>query len=178
MGTVRSGLADAASLYDELDRGNRVRITRLCGVLLADPDEAADAVQDAFRKLHAALGTETRAMDWAAWLTRVAVNTCRDRQRSGWWGWCRQRGVSIDEASLPAAVRSPEDEVIGREVLRCVWDAIRRLPPRQREVFALRQLEGFSVDEAAAALGIGAGSVKQHLFRAVRSLRRAIGGDA
>jgi RNA polymerase sigma factor (sigma-70 family) len=165
------------TLYETLHREHRDRIERLCRVLLADPDEAADATQDVFAKLHHATTTEIRAMDWRAWLSRVAVNACRDRRRSGWWRWWRERGVGIDEAGLRSSVRTPEDEVIGREMQARVWAAIRRLPARQREVFALRQLDGHSTHEVAAMLGIAAGSVKTHLFRAVHDLRRAMGDE-
>jgi RNA polymerase sigma-70 factor (ECF subfamily) len=147
-------------------------------MLLADPDEAADVVQDVFAKLHQARQVETRPMDWAAWLTRVAVNACRDRRRSGWWRWWRERGVTLDDTTLRATMRTPEDEVIGREEQRRVWDAYRTLPPRQREVFALRQLEGFPTAEVAALLGLSPGTVKRHLFRAVHRLRRAVGGTS
>jgi RNA polymerase sigma-70 factor (ECF subfamily) len=58
-----------------------------------------------------------------------------------------------------------------------VWAAIRRLPARQRGGFALRQLDGHSTNEVAAMLGIAAGSVKTHLFRAVHELRRAMGDE-
>ncbi len=166
------------TLSDDLHRAHRQRIARLCQVLLADPDEAADTVQDVFAKLHEAVGKEKRAMDWSAWLTRVAVNACRDRRRSGWWRWWRERGVSVELAELRSIVRTPEDEVIGRETQLSVWNAVRRLPPRQREVFALRQLDGLSTDEVAGMLGISTGSVKQHLFRAVHALRRALGDSA
>ena len=161
--------------YDDLHRGNRDRLTRLCRTLLADADEAADTVQDVFTKLHHSLATETRPMDWSAWLTRVAVNACRDRRRSGWWRWWRQRGVPLEDTVLRSPTRTPEDEIIGQETQRHIWTAVRHLPARQREVFALRQLDGLSTDEAAAALGISTGSVKQHLFRAVHSLRRTMG---
>jgi RNA polymerase sigma-70 factor (ECF subfamily) len=160
---------------DDLHREHRARILRLCRVLLADEDEAADAAQDVFVKLHQAVAGEIRAMDWPAWLTRVAVNACRDRRRSGWWRWWRERGVRLEETGLRSAVRTPEDEILGRETQRAVWAAVRSLPQRQREVFALRQLDGLSTDEVAAALGITASSVKQHLFRAVTRLRRAMG---
>ena len=73
--------AAAMTSYDTLDRAHRDRVTQLCRVLLADADEAADAAQDVFTKLHRAVETETRTMDWSAWLTRVAVNACRDRRR-------------------------------------------------------------------------------------------------
>jgi RNA polymerase sigma-70 factor (ECF subfamily) len=163
--------------YDDLHRLHRQRVTRLCRVLLGDPDEAADAAQDVFTKLHVAVTTDGRAIDWSPWLTRVAVNVCRDRRRSGWWRWWRERGLVIEGGAFDRTARTPEDEVIGREAQRRIWTAVRRLPPRQREVFALRQLDGLSTEEAAAALGIGAGSVKRHLFRAVHALRRALGED-
>jgi len=158
--------------YDDLHRAHRPRVSRLCRVLLADPDEAADTVQDVFARLHEHLAVETRPMDWGAWLTRVAVNACRDRRRSGWWRWWRERGT--DDATLPSALRTPEDEVIGRETQSRVWAAIAGLPQRQREVFALRQIEGHSTADVAAMLGISAGSVKRHLFRAVARLRDVV----
>ena len=170
---VQAALSQAV-VYEDLHRAHRERVVRLCRTLLADPDEAADVAQDVFTKLLRAQETETRPMDWGAWLTRVAVNACRDRRRSGWWRWWRERGVAIEESSL-RTIRTPEDEIIGREVQGRVWEAYRRLPARQREVFALRQLEGYSTEEVASLLGISTGSVKQHLFRAVHGLRRALG---
>jgi RNA polymerase sigma-70 factor (ECF subfamily) len=148
-------------------------MNRLCRTLLADVDEAADAVQDVFARLHRALATETRPMDWGAWLTRVALNVCRDRRRSGWWGWWRQRGMQIDDARL-TTLRTPEDEIVGRETQRRIWEAYRRLPARQREVFALRRIDGRSGAEVAELLGVGEGTVKRHLFRAVHTLRRTL----
>jgi RNA polymerase sigma-70 factor (ECF subfamily) len=165
------------TLYETLYREHRDRIDRLCRVLLTDADEAADVAQDVFAKLHHATATEVRTMDWRAWLSRVAVNACRDRRRSGWWRWWRERGLVLDESTFRGAVRTPEDEVIGRETQARVWAALRRLPARQREVFALRQLDGHSTAEVAVMLGIAAGSVKTHLFRAVHELRRAMGDD-
>jgi RNA polymerase sigma-70 factor (ECF subfamily) len=173
---VRLAVAPMPS-YEELHRAHRNRIARLCRTILADPDEAADAVQDVFTKLHQAIRTETRPMDWSAWLTRVTVNACRDRRRSGWWRRWRERGVELDDGRFPARVRGPEEELAGREIAQRVWAVVRGLPARQREVFALRQLDGLSTEEVADLLGISTGSVKQHLFRAVHYLRRAIGDD-
>lgn len=160
--------------YDDLHRAHRGRVMRLCRVLLADEDEAADVAQEVFAKLHHAYTSERRTIEWPAWLTRVTVNACRDRRRSGWWRWWRERGVELDGAQLRSTVRTPEDEVIGLETQLRIWGAVRRLPQRQREVFALRQIEGLSTDEVADALGIAAGSVKRHLFRAVSHLRRTL----
>jgi RNA polymerase sigma factor (sigma-70 family) len=51
------------------------------------------------------------------------------------------------------------------------------LPARQQEVFVLRHVEEWSTDEVARALEITPGSVKRHLFRAIRHLRVALGGN-
>ena len=84
------------------------RLRRLCRLLLADPQEAADVVQEVFVKAieQARIGAPPR--DWARWLTRVAVNVCRDRRRAGWWRWFRRRTDPIDEAGLGAETPTPE----------------------------------------------------------------------
>jgi len=132
--------------YDDLHRAHRQRVTRLCRVLLADPDEAADTVQDVFTRLHEQLAIETRTMDWGAWLTRVAVNACRDRRRSGWWRWWRERGT--DDSALPGTLRTPEDEIIGRETQGRVWAAVARLPQGLRAATARRAFDRRRRDHA------------------------------
>jgi len=71
-----------------------------------------------------------------------------------------------------------EDEALKREWQARLWRAFQALPARQREVFALRYVEGWSTAAVAEALGLTAGSVKRHLFRAVRRLQQTLGGEA
>lgn len=115
--------------------------------------------------------------DWDRWLTRVAVNACHDRRRAGWWRQFRWRTDSIDELELPDEAKGPDRAAIDAELRERLWGAFRTLPSRQREVFALRQVEQWSTDEVAEALQITTGSVKRHLFRAIRHLRTALGGE-
>jgi RNA polymerase sigma-70 factor, ECF subfamily len=115
--------------------------------------------------------------NWDRWLTRVAVNACRDRRRAGWWRWFRWRTESIDRLDLPAEMGEPDRVAIDAEVRDRVWRAFRTLPGRQQQIFVLRHVEQWSTDEVAEALQITAGSVKQHLFRAIRHLRAALGGN-
>jgi len=119
--------------------------------------------------------TFTAYAESAFHFTRVTVNVCRDRRRSGWWRWWRRHGVELDPNETPGPSATPEQEAVRREEHGRVWAALRRLPARQREVFVLRHLEGFKTDDVAALLGIASGSVKRHLFRAVHALRRALG---
>ncbi len=62
----------------------------------------------------------------------------------------------------------------GLEFSQALEDALRRLPVRQRQVFVLRVWEGLDVAQSAAALKIGEGSIKTHLFRALKALRERL----
>jgi RNA polymerase sigma-70 factor (ECF subfamily) len=151
------------------------RLQRLCRLLLGDLQEADDVVQDVFLKAHEAERLGRVPANWGAWLTRVAVNGCRDRHRAGGWMRFRLRGVPLDEVPLEAQALSPGDAAISEDTRRRIWTAFRALPRRQQEVFALRHIEEEPTAAVAAALGLSPGSVKRHLFRAVRALRRSLG---
>ena len=162
--------------HEALVDAHRGRLLGLCRLLLGDPEEAGDVVQDVFMKAHEAQMQSNAPGDWTAWLTRVAVNACRDRRRAGWWMRFRRSSDRIEEVPVAAADPSPVDRVLNEETRRRIWLAFRKLPDRQREVFVLRYVEDLPTAEVAAALGLSPGSVKRHLFRAVRRLREILGG--
>ncbi len=160
---------------DTLVAAHYGRLRRLCRLLLGDPQEAEDVVQDVFLKAHEAARFGRPPVDWGAWLTRVAVNACHDRRRAGGWMRFRLWSTRVDDVPLATESLGPGDAAIGAETQRRIWVAFRALPRRQREVFALRYIEERSTPDVAAALGLSVGSVKRHLYRAVRHLRRALG---
>jgi RNA polymerase sigma factor (sigma-70 family) len=164
----------AGTSYSDLYREHHGRVVSLCRLMLADPEEAEEVAQEVFVTLLRVLQTATEPMAWRYWLTRVAVNACRDRRRSRWRRWWRDARDEFVEERFTGSAATPEDEAIGRESRALIWGAFRRLPARQRQVFAMRQLEGWSTEEVAEALGLSTGSVKQHLFRAVHHLRDAL----
>ena len=132
-------------------------------------------VQDVFLKAHEAARFGRPPTDWGAWLTRVAVNACHDRRRAGGWMRFRLWSSPVDAVPLATEMLGPGDAAISADTRRRIWEAFRALPRRQREVFALRYIEERSTPDVAAALGLSPGSVKRHLYRAVRHLRRALG---
>jgi RNA polymerase sigma-70 factor (ECF subfamily) len=179
--------------YERLYHMHYRRVLQLCRLLLADVHEAEDVTQEVFLKLYRACQAQPQEMAWGPWLTRVAVNACHDRRRSGWWKWWRGvRHMAQDRFAsdgteereiwdgLPPRTdcRTPEDEALSAERRLQIWHAFRALSLRQQEVFALRYLEGWSTEAVADSLGLSVGSVKQHLFRAVRRLRAVAGEEA
>lgn len=170
-GPARRRNVEPAPRQDLLVTVHYGRLQRLCRLLLGDPQEADDVVQDVFLKAHQAERLGQVPANRGAWLTRVAVNGCRDRRRAGGWMRFRLRGARLDEVPLVALTHV----AISEDTRRRIWIAFRTLPRRQQEVFALRHIEEQSTLAVAAALGLSPGSVKRHLFRAVRALRRSLG---
>jgi len=168
---LRGGNGNRAE-HERIYRAHKARIAGLCRLLLLDADEAEDVVQDVFLRAFERLRSDEPPQVWEAWLVRVAVNACRDRQRSGWWKSRRKR-VDVGEAALGIAP-SVEAQSIGRERQARVWQQLSKLKARQRAVFVLRYIEGWSTEEVASSLGLSTGGVKTHLFRAVRNLRKAM----
>ncbi|MBI2876149.1 MAG: RNA polymerase sigma factor [Candidatus Tectomicrobia bacterium] len=162
--------------YEELYQAHSMRVRQLCRLLLADPHEAEDVAQEVFLKLFREHQAQDRPIAWGPWLTRVTLNACRDRRRSGWWQrWRRYSAEEFQGTNLFSRNPTPEEEALSLEARRHIWRSFRELSPRQQEVFVLRHLEGWSIEEVAETLGLTPGSVKQHLFRAVHHLRKTLG---
>jgi RNA polymerase sigma-70 factor (ECF subfamily) len=160
---------------EELCRTHYARVFQLCRLLLVDRHEAEEVAQEVFLKLVKECQSHSQILSWEAWLTRVAINACRDRRRSAWWKWWREEHVEFQEAEFPSNRLTPEQQVLSREQQERIWRLFRVLSPRQREVFVLRRLEGLSSEEVAQVLGLTSGSVKRHLFHAIRHLRKGLG---
>ncbi len=134
--------------------------------LSANSADAQDAVHDCFVGLPEALRQydERGALD--AWLRRIIVRLVLMRQRSE----SRRRESSIEIETLPASDTRADAGTEMSEVRRAV-DA---LPAPLRDVFILKQVEGYAHDEIARFMGITAGASRVRLARALESLRRTL----
>jgi RNA polymerase sigma-70 factor (ECF subfamily) len=160
--------------FEGIYKAHHLRVQRLCRILLKHTAEAEETAQEVFLKMFRQYQSDNWPDDWGAWISRVTVNACHDRRKSAWWKWWRTASGEVQLADYPSPARTPEQEALGREQRDHIGRAFQELSRRQQEVFALRYFEGWSTDEVAKALAISEGSVKNHLFRAVRHLRAAL----
>jgi|SRR5687767_5116853 len=156
------------------------RIYRLCLRMLGSDHEADSATQDAFLKAFRTLqrSPETVIEEPAKWLTRIAVNTCLDQLRSRRWQFWRRRPSAAEETAAmeraQANYRSAEDLLAARELSRRFTAALEKLSPRQRAVFVLRHEDGKSLIEIGELLHLDVGTVKGHMGRALKTLRKEL----
>lgn len=141
--------------------------------LVGNHDDTDDIVQDTFVRAYQYLRSFDNERPFQHWLFGIAVKRCATHQR-------RMVRMHVEplEAEHIALVeeddRSWEDTLAAKELRRKVHEAINRLPPQQRAVLMLFELEGWKIKEIAEALGCGEGAVKTHLHRARRRLRKEL----
>ncbi len=143
-------------------------LLRLCIMYLHDEEQAKDAVQETFIKAYRNLDSFRNDASEKTWLTRIAINTCKNMYRSGWFRHM-DRSMTLDMiAERPAPADEHDDELT---------TAIMNLPVKLREAALICWLQGMTYDEAADMLGISRQAVGSRLNRARRKLRFAMEGS-
>ncbi len=179
--------ADATeSALNQFLAGVERRAYRIARIALRHDEDALDAVQDAMLRLAQRYSGRDPA-EWPALFHRILQNRVRDLQRRrqvrnrvmALLPWRRDAAeVGADPvAAAPDPAPGPATEVESAALLRALEDAVHELPPRQREAFLLRSVEGLDVAATATAMGCSDGSVKTHHFRALQALRARLGED-
>jgi RNA polymerase sigma-70 factor (ECF subfamily) len=166
--TVPLDPAELARLFDQYGDS----LYRYCVRLLACPDDAADAVQDAFANLarrRAALPSDP--VGRRVYLFAAVRNACLDLRRR------RRVHIGLDalqddgiEIACTDASRAPESATLDRFARAQLAEALARVPERQRTAWVLREEAGLSYDEIGDRLALHPNAVAQLLHRARRSL--------
>jgi RNA polymerase sigma factor (sigma-70 family) len=157
--------ADFTAWFDEI----LPRVFRLVRRTTSSAAEAEDMAAEALARAYAKWPSIRSLPYRDGWVLRTAANISIDSARRGTrFPWGRLKAAEPAHAS----VRSVEDEVADR---RLVSVAMSRLPARQREALALRYLAGLSLEETAAAMHLGAETVRTHLSRGLAAMRKTLG---
>jgi len=150
--------------FAEFYRQSRDDCLRAVLVSVGDQDTAQDLVDEAFARACASWRTVSKHPAPKAWVIRTALNANISRWRR------RRREVSVPDpgmvAEVPAAGGAADSPVDPK-----VMAALMQLPGRQRQVVALRLFLDLDTNRTAEVLGIAPGTVKEHLARAMASLR-------
>ena len=142
-----------------------VPLLRTCCLLLRDAALAEDAVQETFLKAWRGWDDYRREASEKTWLMRIAVNTCRDMLRGGWFRRIDRRTDMADLPETPEPFSAPDDTVTR---------AILSLQDGLRQVVVLRYYQGLTIQETAEVLRISRRTVHYRLDKAERALRAAL----
>ena len=160
---LRRHVAGDAEAFGELFRRHRDRLWAVALRTLCDPEEAADALQDAM------VSAFRRAADFrgesavTTWLHRIVVNASLDRLRRR---AARPATSSGDEQAFEALAAHDGDHARSTDTRLDVNAALRMLPPQQRAALVVVDMLGFGVADAAAILDTSPGTVKSRCARA------------
>lgn len=170
----------AAEDLEAVFRLYKPRIFRFILASLRDMDAAETLTQDCFMRAYLSRERFRGDCSLETWLMQIAVNLVRDHARNRrlqFWRRAEKAGPKAHDVGnqLAGPDRSPELNAVLREQVAAVWNAAQGLPERQRTVFLLRFVEDMDLLEIAAATGMKEGTVKTHLFRALKTVRERIG---
>lgn len=169
MSVFRQGMTDAQreQALIQLMSQHKTQLMRMAYMYLGDLSLAEEAVQDTFLKAYAHMERFRGEASEATWLTRIAINTCKDVRRTAWFR-TRSKAVALESV----AERGREDPVTDDTVLQ----AVMALSDREKQVILLRYYQCMTVPELAQALGISVACANSRLNRAREHLRSALKG--
>ena len=157
---LRAHAAGDLGAFEEIVRRHRDRLWAVALRTMREPEEAADALQDALISAYRAAGAFRGDSAVTTWLHRIVVNACLDR--------IRRRQV---RSTVPLPEEGPgepadgRDRMAERDTALAVEAALGTLPVEQRAAITLVDIEGYSVADTAAMLGVAEGTVKSRCAR-------------
>jgi RNA polymerase sigma-70 factor, ECF subfamily len=173
---MRAGDDDA---FEACVRAHCGRLLHVAGRILRNPEDARDAVQEAFLSAFAQIGHFKGQSSLGTWLHRIVVNAALGRLRrlqrhpeKSIEGLLPHFGEGEHQLDPPVPWKAaPETILHQQESCELVRHCISQLPEAYRTVLLLRDIEGLDTEATAAALGTSPGVVKTRLHRARQALR-------
>jgi len=180
---VRIAAGDRAA-FSQLVREHYPAAYGLAYRLLGDRLDAEEVAQDAFLKIHGAIGSFRGEASLRTWIMRIvlrlSLNRRRDRSRSAWYRLGLHASEPSSDVASPAAASpaaaSPEGQLLSRETRARIVALIGELPDDLRQVLLLNSMEELSYAEISAILSIPVGTVASRLHAARRRLATSLAG--
>jgi RNA polymerase sigma-70 factor (ECF subfamily) len=152
--------------------------------VVKNEDDALDAVQEAFVKVHKNIHKFQGSSSFYTWLYRIVMNVSIDHVRRT----SRRKSLDFDERALheesevagdgalvPRVTNAnPGKAVLRRELGGAIQAALQELPEHHRAVIVLREIEGMSYEEMAEALEVPKGTIMSRLFHARKKMQAAL----
>jgi RNA polymerase sigma-70 factor, ECF subfamily len=171
---VKAGNTDA---FADLVRRHTRRVFGTLFGVVGNVDDARDSTQDVFLKAFQKIDRFEGRSKFSTWLTSIAVNTGTELLRH------RRPTESIDDADneqgfrprqLQSWVDDPEQQLAKAQMNELVRKAVLRLPEKYRIALLLRDINQFSTEDAAAALGVSVAALKARVLRGRLMLRESL----
>lgn len=164
--------------YDLLMQKYEKKVYTLCYRMTGNKEDAADLAQESFLKAFRALPSFQGQSSFSTWLFRIVTNTCLDERRK------RKRKPQILSLDNPLSTADGEIQIefaaggpdplqaaLEHELQAEIQELLHLLPPKQRAIIIMRDLQGFSYEEMAETLQVNLGTIKSRLSRARSRLR-------
>lgn len=155
--------------FDRLVGEYQGPVLRMCFLTLRDRTLAEDAAQETFLKVYRTMDTFRGECSEKTWIMKIAVRTCYDMNRSGWFRFMNRRVTPEMLPEQAAEESDPRDDELAAAVLR--------LPLKLREAVLLHHYQGLNVNETAEALGISHSSASGRLKRGREKLKELLEGS-
>jgi RNA polymerase sigma factor (sigma-70 family) len=144
--------------------GAHPHVRRFARTLCSTPEDAEDAAQEALVVLYRKIGTLRAAAALASWMFQIVYRQCLRRARSALHPW------PLDAGAEPSA----EDAALAHLELERIVASIAALPPEQRAVVVMRDIQGLPGGTTATALGLSRAAMKSRLHRGRETLRKEL----
>jgi RNA polymerase sigma factor (sigma-70 family) len=141
--------------------GSHAHVKRFARTLCSTPEDAEDATQEALIVLYRKIGTLRATAALGSWMFQIVRNECIRRSRFAF-----HRTISSELVESSA-----EDAALARLEVERIVGCVAELPPEQRAVLVLRDIQGLSGAATAQALGLSRGAMKSRLHRGRETLR-------
>ncbi|MDK2124228.1 RNA polymerase sigma factor RpoE [Parachitinimonas caeni] len=148
------------------------KIARLLSRMIRDQAEIEDVTQEAFIKAYRAIPSFRGESAFYTWLYRIAINTAKNylasmgRRPTLSTEYEDDEGETLDAAAQIPDLNTPETELMNRQIVSTVNEAVEALPEELRTAITLREMEGLSYEDIATVMNCPIGTVRSRIFRA------------